>query len=149
MHLGKILMHNAKRLPPKFYDFSFWTRVKDCLNDTMYLEAIITHWIFELIMAILILLSFINTVFLVFMNYGSVVEAFDYILLGIFGLEIIVRMMAVTPAEFFEDIWNKLDAFFVFLDIGLEIFLTQNPYAILKFFRIFRIANFFGILSNL
>ena len=63
-------------------------------------------------------------------------------------LEIIARIITMTPAEFFGGIWRSLEASFVLIDLILEISLHPSPLKALKFLRVLRISFFTQIIRR-
>ena len=53
-------------LPPIFDDIQRWIDFRKFVNSRLKLKAIVKHWFFELIVSIIIILSFINAIFLMF-----------------------------------------------------------------------------------
>jgi hypothetical protein len=66
------------------------------MNGKLNLKRIVKHWFFELVVSILIILSFINAIFFMF-QYTALLETFDNIFVWIFFVELIIRIVAYGP----------------------------------------------------
>lgn len=96
MQLSKILLENSVMLPPNFEDIHIWIAFRSWCNRKLHLKSIVRHWIFELIVSIIIILSFVNAIFLMF--YDSRLSiTFDAIFVWIFFAELLIRILAIGP----------------------------------------------------
>jgi hypothetical protein len=148
MQLAKILLDNEAMLPPRFDDLELWLQFRRFLNEQLCLKFIVHHWIFELSISIIIILSFINAIFFMF-DYSKLVETFDSIFIWIFLVELIVRIVAIGPENFFMERWNNVDTVLVL--IGLLFFFvpnSNNADGIARMIRIFRLANLLRLVSH-
>lgn len=103
---------------------------------------------FELIVSIIIILSFINAIFFMY-NNSPLVEIFDDIFIWIFFVELILRIVAFGPELFFMDRWNYVDTFLV--AFGLTFFFVPsrtNADGIVRMSRIFRLASLLRLVSH-
>lgn len=83
MQLSKILLENSAMLPPDFEDIHTWIAFRRWCNTHLHLKVIVRHWIFELIVSIIIILSFVNAIFLMFFH-SSLSLTFDVIFVWVF-----------------------------------------------------------------
>lgn len=114
----------------------------------MHLKAMVRHWIFELGISIIIILSFINSIFFIY-SYSPLVETFDSIFIWIFASELVMRVVAIGPENFFSDRWNNVDTFLV--AVGVTFFfvpIKNNADSIVRMSRIFRIASLLRLISH-
>lgn len=96
MQLSKIILSNKVMTPPTFDDIEAWVKFRKFFNVQLQLKAIVRHWIFELGISIIIILSFINAIFFIY-NYSKLVETFDSIFIWIFVAELLLRVIAIGP----------------------------------------------------
>lgn len=66
MQLSKLLLENSAMLPPSFDDIECWVSFRKYMNNHFHLKTIVKHWIFELVVAVIIILSFVNAIFFMF-----------------------------------------------------------------------------------
>ena len=58
--------------PPSFDDIEVWVKFRKFFNVTLRLKVIVKHWFFELMVSVIIILSFINAIFFIY-NYTPIV----------------------------------------------------------------------------
>ena len=68
MELSKILIFNSAMHPPLHQDIPAWVTLRAFLNRHLHLKDIVKHFLFDTIVALLILLAAINSLFLLFRN---------------------------------------------------------------------------------
>ncbi len=142
------MLENSAMLPPSFDDVEIWVKFRKFLNTKLRLKTIVKHWVFELIVALIIILSFINAIFLMF-SYTKLLEIFDSVFIWIFFVELIIRIVAYGPEVFFLDRWNNVDTFLV--AVGLIFFFipnNSNADGIVRMSRIFRLASLLRLISH-
>jgi voltage-gated sodium channel len=77
-------------------------------------------------------------------NYGWLLEPLDHILLGIFVVEVLVRL-AVTGRGFFRDAWNVFD----FIIITLSLMPQTGPLSVLRALRVLRVLRLVSAVPTL
>lgn len=85
MQISKILLENDAMMPPAFDDFKPWVSFRNFVNQKLHLKTIVKNWKFELVVSIIIILSFINAISLMF-DYSRLAEIFDNIFIWLFAL---------------------------------------------------------------
>lgn len=76
--------------------------------------------------------------------YGPVLFTIDKIILGIFVIELVLKLIAYRWS-FFKSGWNVFD----FVIVIICLLPAQGPLAILRAFRIFRVFRLFSILPQM
>lgn len=135
-------------LPPHFDDLEPWLQFRRYVNDQLYLKQILRHWIFDLTVSIIIILSFINAIFFMF-AHTTLTETFDSIFIWTFVVELLIRILAIGPENFFIERWNIVDS--VLVMVGLLFFFVPNQNnvdGIARMSRIFRLANLLRLVSH-
>lgn len=77
-------------------------------------------------------------------QYGWFLEPLDHILLGIFVVEVLVRLL-VTGRGFFRDAWNVFD----FIVITLSLMPQTGPLSVLRALRILRVLRLVSAVPTL
>lgn len=77
-------------------------------------------------------------------NYGWFLEPVDHILLGIFVVEVLIRL-AVTGRGFFRDAWNVFD----FIVITLSLMPQTGPLSVLRALRVLRVLRLVSAVPTL
>ncbi len=77
-------------------------------------------------------------------QYGWLLEPLDHILLGIFVVEVLVRLV-VTGRGFFRDPWNVFD----FIVITLSLMPQTGPLSVLRALRILRVLRLVSAVPTL
>lgn len=77
-------------------------------------------------------------------NYGWFLEPLDHTLLGIFVVEVLVRL-AVTGRGFFRDPWNVFD----FIVITLSLMPQTGPLSVLRALRVLRVLRLVSAVPTL
>lgn len=123
-------------------------RLREFLNHRLKLKQIVKHWGFELAVSIIIVLSFINAIYFMF-SYTKLIETFDNIFVWIFCAELIIRIVAIGPENFFAERWNNVDTFLVVMGI-IFFFVPNNNNAdgIVRMSRLFRLASLLRLVSH-
>lgn len=135
-------------VPPEFDDIESWVKFREFLNHRLNLKRIVKHWGFELAVSIIIILSFINAIFFMF-SYTRLIEIFDNIFVWIFFAELVIRIVAIGPENFFAERWNNVDTFLVIMGI-IFFFVPNNNNAdgIVRMSRLFRLASLLRLVSH-
>ena len=60
MQLSKLILYNTVLYPPAFDDLSIWLSFRQQANQLLSIKIIVTHWVFDLIMAITTLMAAAN-----------------------------------------------------------------------------------------
>lgn len=77
-------------------------------------------------------------------NYGWLLDPLDHVLLGIFVVEVLVRLI-VTGRSFFRDPWNVFD----FIVITLSLMPQTGPLSVLRALRILRVLRLVSAVPTL
>uniref|UniRef100_A0A3B3D5T3 Voltage-dependent L-type calcium channel subunit alpha n=1 Tax=Oryzias melastigma TaxID=30732 RepID=A0A3B3D5T3_ORYME len=129
-------------IPKNPYQYKFWYVV----NSTG----------FEYVMFVLIIL---NTLCLAIQHYGQshlfnyAMDILNMVFTGVFTVEMILKLVAFKPRNYFADAWNTFDALIVVgsvVDIAItEINNTEDSARIsITFFRLFRVMRLVKLLSR-
>uniref|UniRef100_UPI0037E9A94A voltage-dependent L-type calcium channel subunit alpha-1D n=1 Tax=Semicossyphus pulcher TaxID=241346 RepID=UPI0037E9A94A len=129
-------------IPKNHYQYKFWYVV----NSTG----------FEYVMFVLIIL---NTLCLAIQHYGQshlfnyAMDILNMVFTGVFTVEMILKLIAFKPRNYFADAWNTFDALIVVgsvVDIAItEINNTEDSARIsITFFRLFRVMRLVKLLSR-
>jgi voltage-gated sodium channel len=135
-------------LPPRFEDIELWLRFRKYVNEQLRLKEMVRHWVFEVVISAVIVLSFINAIFFMF-HYSPLVETFDSIFIWVFFVELLLRVVAFGPENFFMERWNNVDTLLV--AVGLFFFFvpnSKNADGIARMSRIFRLSNLLRLVSH-
>jgi len=148
MKMGTIILENSAMIPPSFDDIECWLNFRKFLNSRFKLKKIVHHMAFELVVSFLIIATFINAIFLVY-NVFTVAIVIDDVFVWIFVVELIIRIIAIGPENFFADRWNNLDTFLVFLGfIFFFIPVSHGASSLARMARIFRVGSLLRIISH-
>lgn len=148
MQLSKIILENKAMTPPAFDDLEFWIKFRRWINEHFYFKEITQHWLFEFIVTIIILLSFVNALYYIY-DYSRLVSIFDSIFVWIFFTELLIRIIGVGPENFFAERWNNLDTFLVIIGVFFFFIETEISVSTLaRMARIFRLASLFRVVSH-
>ena len=125
--------------------------------QTKYYKVWFTRWMFYLAMhplfnTFILLMIIFNTVLLAFDRYPeppqSQQDLFNYFnigFIGIFGLEVIIKLIAFGIKDFMRDKFNVFDALVVVVSI-IEVSLAgSSSLSSLRSFRLFRIFKIFRV----
>ena len=118
------------------------------MKNTFHLKELVQHWVFELCITILIVFSFVNALILSY-DVWETAAILDDIFVWIFLVELILRVIAIGPENFFADRWNNLDSVLVLM--GLIFFflpIESGASSIARIGRIFRVASLLRIISH-
>ena len=83
--------------PPAFDDIQLWLSFRKKVNQTIHLKAIVKHWFFEIILAVVIVLGAINSVFLMYNPDSTLLYIFDSVFVWVYFAELLVRIVGVGP----------------------------------------------------
>ncbi len=99
----------------------------------------------------LIILIIINAVILGLETYpaimarmGSVLMALDNLILGVFVIEIVLRMVG-HGARFFRDPWRIFD----FIVVGIALLPSTGPFSVLRALRILRVLRILTLVPSM
>uniref|UniRef100_A0A3Q3Q6R8 Voltage-dependent L-type calcium channel subunit alpha n=1 Tax=Monopterus albus TaxID=43700 RepID=A0A3Q3Q6R8_MONAL len=129
-------------IPKNPYQYKFWYVV----NSTG----------FEYVMFVLIIL---NTLCLAIQHHGQshlfnyAMDILNMVFTGVFTVEMVLKLVAFKPRNYFADAWNTFDALIVvgsMVDIAItEINNTEDSARIsITFFRLFRVMRLVKLLSR-
>ena len=146
MELSKILLYNSAMRPPTHDDWQCWLRFRKYINRNWHLKTTVKHWLFDTVVAVLIVLGAANVLICLFEGYQwSCI--LDKVIVYIFLVEIVLRIVGISPTKFFAERWNILDTLMVGLSaIFAFIPTTSNAFNLIKLFRFFRLAGFIRIV---
>ena len=92
--------------------------------------------------------SFVNALLFSY-DVWETAGTIDDILVWVFTVELMIRIIAIGPEDFFADRWNTLDSFLIILGfIFLWIPVSDNAGSLAKIGRIFRIASLMRVISR-
>jgi voltage-gated sodium channel len=121
-------------------------------SSTQPLDAASRHWV-ELprvqraIMALIIINAIIlglETVPSVMASYGEILLTIDKIILGVFVIEILLRIIA-HRLRFFRDPWSIFD----FAVVGIALVPSSGPFAVLRALRVLRVLRILTIVPSM
>lgn len=83
-----------------------------------------------------------------FLN-SSLASTFDTVFVWVFFAELLIRIVAIGPENFFNDRWNNVDSFLVMFGITF-FFIPDSTGAdsVVRMSRIFRIATLARLISH-
>lgn len=132
--------------PPPYEDIPAWVSFRIWINQTIHLKAIVKHWLFDTIVAVIIVLCAVNSIFFIFTD-SKLASIFDSICIWLFLAELIMRIIGIGPTKFFAERWNTIDAIMIVTNVVFFFIRTQaKAFNIIKMFRFFRLAGFIRIL---
>ena len=115
-------------------------------------EAASRHWVERprvqrAIMALIIINAIIlglETVPSVMASYGEILLTIDKIILGVFVIEILLRIIA-HRLRFFRDPWSIFD----FAVVGIALVPSSGPFAVLRALRVLRVLRILTIVPSM
>ena len=115
-------------------------------------EAASRHWVErprvqQAIMALIIINAIIlglETVPAVMASYGEILLTVDKIILGVFVIEILLRIIA-HRLRFFRDPWSIFD----FAVVGIALVPSSGPFAVLRALRVLRVLRILTIVPSM
>jgi len=145
MELSKILLYNSAMRPPTHDDLRCWIRFRKWINRKWHLKKIVKHWLFDTVVAVLIVIGAVNVLFCLFPGY-SWACAIDKVFVYLYLAELILRIVGISPTKFFAERWNIIDTIMVGIS-AIFAFIPTNRAAfnLIKLFRFFRLAGFIRI----
>ena len=114
------------------------TRVRDWIE---------TPWVQHCIMGLIVINAIVlglETVPSVMQDYGVMLLTVDSIILGVFVIEILLRMYAHRLA-FFRDPWSIFD----FIVVGIALVPASGPLAVLRALRILRVLRLLTLVPSM
>ena len=141
MQLSKLILNNSILYPPAFDDWQPWLNFRRFLNATFRLKDAVTHPVFAWVVNIYILLCCINAI--VLLSTGlHILRVIDSVFVWLFFAEIVLRVLAVGPENFFSDRWNGVEAFLVLLNVVFFfVSVGNNIDNLFRLNRIWRVAG--------
>jgi len=76
--------------------------------------------------------------------YGDILIALDHVILGVFVVEILLRIFAHRLA-FFRDAWSIFD----FLVVGIALVPASGPFAVLRALRVLRVLRILTLVPSM
>ena len=115
-------------------------------------DAASRHWVErprvqQAIMALIIINAIIlglETVPAVMASYGEILLTVDKIILGVFVIEILLRIIA-HRLRFFRDPWSIFD----FAVVGIALVPSSGPFAVLRALRVLRVLRILTIVPSM
>lgn len=146
MELSKILVYNSAMYPPAYDDIPAWITFRKWVNTNLHLKSIVKHWLFDAVIAVLIVACAVNSLFYIFTD-STLTNIFDSIFIWLFFTELIIRIVGIGPDKFFSKRWNCLDALMITVSV-VFFFIKSDAKAVnfVKMFRFFRLAGFIRIV---
>ena len=153
------LSSSGKSMSSNLYN-NMWTTFINSevvVPQTKYYKVWFTRWMFYLAMhplfnTFILLMIIFNTVLLAFDRYPeppqSQQELFNYFnigFIGIFGLEVIIKLIAFGIKDFMRDNFNIFDALVVVVSIVEVSLAGSSSLSSLRSFRLFRIFKIFRV----
>ena len=77
-------------------------------------------------------------------SYGAVLHAFDMLVLGVFVIEIAVKIIG-RGFGFFKDGWNVFD----FVIVGIALLPASGPLAVLRALRVLRVLRLMSVVPQM
>jgi hypothetical protein len=96
MQLSKLILYNTVLYPPAFDDLSTWLSFREQANQLLHIKIIVTHWIFDLIMAVATILAASNAFILLYYPQEPS-RIIDVVFVWVFVVEILMKMIGVGP----------------------------------------------------
>ncbi|XP_053454028.1 sodium channel protein type 7 subunit alpha isoform X2 [Nycticebus coucang] len=143
------LKKSKKKCPLCWYRIAKLSLIWDCspcwLKLKEFVHGIIMHPFTELVLALCIIL---NVCFLALEHYpmneeiNNLLSIGNLVFIGIFTAEMILKIIAMHPYEYFQVGWNIFDSIIVFLGL-IELYLANIQG--ISFFRLFRMLRIFKL----
>ena len=104
-------------------------------------------WVQHCIMVLIVINAVVlglETVPWVMQDYGTILLATDSVILGVFVVEIVMRLFAHRLA-FFRDPWSLFD----FIVVGIALIPASGPLAVLRALRILRVLRLLTLVPSM
>ena len=153
------LSSSGKSLSSNLYD-NFWVTFINSeiiVPQTKYYKFKITRWMYYLAMhplfnSFILLMIVFNTILLAFERYPEPPQSqqdlfadFNIAFIAIFGLEVVIKLVALGIKDFVRDKFNMFDALVVVISL-VEVSLSgSSSLSALRSFRLFRIFKIFRV----
>lgn len=151
MQLCKILQADNSMLPPQFHDWDRWLLFRRYVNEKFKLKEILQSDECKIAVAILILITFVNSLLSIYTSH-KVFDIIDDFLILIYVVEILLKIIGIGPENFFKDPWNKLDSFLILIGLALELApeyaIPHNSDVLFKMTRVFRVAILIKLIEQ-
>jgi len=116
------------------------------------IQAAVQRWIeFKLVQHGIMFLIVINAIILgleteptVMEDYGSLLLLLDHVILGVFVIEILLRIYA-HRLGFFRDAWSIFD----FIVVGIALVPASGPFAVLRALRVLRVLRILTLVPSM
>lgn len=87
----------------------------------------------------------LETVPSVMQRAGSALKIADQAMLGIFVIELSLRLIAMGPKRFFREPWNVFD----FIIVGIALMPASGPLAVLRALRVLRVLRLISVVPSM
>lgn len=114
MQIIKIMHSHPSLSPPIFDDWKPWITFRAYINRKYGLKDHINSIKFKIIGSIVILFAVINCLLNMYLKY-QIFEVIDNVIAILFIFELIMKMVALGPENYFKDPWNKLDFYLIII----------------------------------
>ena len=148
MQLGNVLQENTSLHPPSLSDFPKWISFRKWMNNHLKITIIVQSFPYQLINSLLIIAGTANAIALL-STENKICGMVDNGFANIFMIELIIRIIAIGPENFFNQLFSSIDFGVVILGFFLQ-FVDEltNQDALLRTFRIYRINFLLESIAN-
>lgn len=151
MQLCKIIQSKDYLRPPRYQVWKRLAPFQNFVDNTLGLKSFIKGTTFQLIIAIFVVLSFVNCILTMYVD-NNVFDIIDDVIMIIIVIEIVFKFVGLGPELYFNSILNIIDLFVVVIGIFLETapveIVPRNSGVFIKMFRIFRITLLVRLLTG-
>jgi len=148
MQLGNVLQENTSLHTPLLSDFPKWISFRKWMNNQLKINTIVQSFPYQLINSLLIIAGTANAIALL-STENKICGMVDNGFANIFMIELIIRIIAIGPENFFNQLFSSIDFGVVILGFFLQ-FVDEltNQDALLRTFRIYRINFLLESIAN-
>ena len=143
MQLCKIIQSKNYLRPPRYKLWKRLTPFQNFVNNTLGLKDFIKSTKFQILVAIFVVLSFVNCILTMYVD-SDVFDIIDDVTMIIIVIEVFFKFVGLGPELFFNSILNILDLIVVVLGLIFELapreLVPRNIAVFIKMLRIFRIT---------
>lgn len=143
MQLCKIIQSKNYLRPPRYRIWKRLAPFQSFVHDTLGLKDFIKSTKFQLMVAIFVVISFVNCILTMYVE-NNLFDIIDDVIMIIIVIEIVFKFVGLGPELYFNSILNIVDLVVVVVGIFLETapvdIIPRNAGVFIKMFRIFRIS---------
>jgi hypothetical protein len=108
----------------------------------------VQHWGYEIFSSLFVILSFANSLVLLITN-SPLSFIFDDCFVWLFLCDLLLRIVAVGPENFFYNRWNKVDTCLTLVGVGFFFVIdTAGADSIIRMSKIFWLATVVRVASH-